>query len=349
MSIGVAIIGSGIFAKEEHLPAVLETPLLALKAIYSRSHASAKSMAESATAALSVDLYADDAPNDQNYAALLQRADVTAVIIALPILTQPRFIHSAIVAGKHVLSEKPIAPDVARARELVEWYRTTVDSSSVVWAVAENFRFHDAFATGRQEIEKLGRVLTVQVRVFSNVKAGGKYFETPWRKVPDYQGGFLLDGGVHYAAAVRLLLGPSDAVTCVSAQTAQLQRHLPPLDTVDAVFKTRLAVTGSFNVSFGTTLSAYEFTVACERGSVAVGRDYVEVRQGDQADGILTRANFPAQGSGVAAEVKAWAEALQHGKPDPRQIPEEAIKDLELLEAMLKSGERDSEPVEIKS
>ena len=88
---------------------MLANPDVALKAIYSRSLASAKSAAESHA----VDLYSDDS---QPLDALLARDDISAVIIALPITAQPAVITKALAAGKHVLAEKPIAKDVASAK-----------------------------------------------------------------------------------------------------------------------------------------------------------------------------------------------------------------------------------------
>lgn len=77
MTVGIALIGSGIFAKEEHLPAISATPSLALKAIYSRKLASAQALASDAA----VELYSDD-QEGRTYADLLQRADITGVVIA---------------------------------------------------------------------------------------------------------------------------------------------------------------------------------------------------------------------------------------------------------------------------
>jgi predicted dehydrogenase len=75
---GVALIGSGIFAKEEHLPAIQATPSLNLVAVYSRSLKSAQALSEKLS---SVDLYSDD--NDgKTYDDLLKRDDVKGVIIA---------------------------------------------------------------------------------------------------------------------------------------------------------------------------------------------------------------------------------------------------------------------------
>jgi predicted dehydrogenase len=90
-------------------------------------------------------------------------------------------------------------------------------------------------------------------------------------------------------------------------------------------------------MSFGTTWSGTEFSVACENGSVAVTGEKVEVRRGLQKDGNCTVKEF--EGDNVKAEVKAWAESIANGKPNPYQSPEQALADLEILEKMLKSGE----------
>lgn len=76
---GIAIIGSGIFAKEEHLPAIQAVPsLVTLKAIYSRSLKSATALAENIS---DVDLYSDDS-DGKTFDDLLKRDDVKALIIA---------------------------------------------------------------------------------------------------------------------------------------------------------------------------------------------------------------------------------------------------------------------------
>ncbi|KAA6408676.1 MAG: glucose-fructose oxidoreductase [Lasallia pustulata] len=114
--IGVAIIGRGIFAREEHLPAVEASKELTLKAIYSRSLKSAKSLSIDTS---SVDLYSDDSGEGKSYTDLLKRPDIQAVIIALPIPNQPLYIRAALSAGKHVLSEKPVAENLKDAQDFI--------------------------------------------------------------------------------------------------------------------------------------------------------------------------------------------------------------------------------------
>jgi len=163
--------------------------------------------------------------------------------------------------------------------------------------------------------------------------------ETAWRKKPEYQGGFLLDGGVHFVAGTRLLLGEDAQPTALTAYTTLLQEHLPPVDTVNSAWFTKSGISGTFSVSFGSTLTGSEYTVACEKGSVTIVRSKVTVREGQQGDGKVTEQDFPGEGGGVKQEVAAWARSIVAGKPDPKQSPEEALADLEILEKMLKSGE----------
>lgn len=82
MPAGIALIGSGIFAKEEHLPAINATPsTLALKAIYSRSLASAQNLASGDASAKGIDLYSED-QEGRTYDDLLKRDDIVGVVIA---------------------------------------------------------------------------------------------------------------------------------------------------------------------------------------------------------------------------------------------------------------------------
>jgi len=340
MAIGVAIIGSGIFAKEEHLPAIQATPALRLKAVYSRSMTSARSLAENLA---EVTVYSDDSAQGRKFEDLLQRDDVSGVVIALPILAQPAYIKKALAAGKHVLAEKPIAKDVATAHNLIVWTQNP-SNTSAIYSVAENFRFLDSFIHASRQIASLGRILTFRVRVAAFVEGGSKYHETAWRKVPEYQGGFLLDGGVHFMAAMRLMLkGGGEKISTISAFTAQLQTHLPPVDTLNAILKLESGASGTLSISFGTTDKGSEYTVACEKGSVHVSRGTVTITK----EGKEEVKRFEDEGNGVEQEIKAWAESLEESQQNEAQSPEEALNDLEILEACLKSGEQNGKPINV--
>jgi predicted dehydrogenase len=323
-------------ARSRFKPAVEASQQLTLRAVYSRSLKSAKTLETES----SVDLYSDDSGSGRSLDDLLKRDDISAVIVALPIKNQPNYIRKCLLAGKHVLSEKPVAENVAEAFELIKWYRSTIESKGVTWAVAENQRYLASFQHAAQEVQKMGRQLSFRLRMNALVE-GGKYFETEWRKVPTHQGGFLLDGGVHFTAGLRLLLGKDNPLITISAFSGQLQPHLPPVDTVEGTARAKNGAVGTLSISFGTTYKGTEYTVAGEKGYVSVNNRSLVTVNGKEE-------KVEDEKSGVPPEVRAWGEALSQGTANEAQSPEEALADLELIEAMLKSGEQGGVPIQLK-
>lgn len=133
----------------------------------------------------------------------------------------------------------------------------------------------------------------------------------------------------------------------LSAHTSQAREWLPPVDTVHAVLKTKSGAIGTYVQSAGSSASAFEFQLVFEDGSIeAEGRKCVVIR-GHGPDAKREEKAFEPSW-GVLEEVRAWGEALQAGKPNPAQSPEEAIADLELLEQMLTSGDQNGAPQQTK-
>ena len=136
------------------------------------------------------------------------------------------------------------------------------------------------------------------------------------------------------------MLGPENPLVSLSGHSAQLQAHLPPVDTVEATATTKNGAPGTISVSFGTTMKGTEWTVACEKGSVSCAGGKVTVK--DETEEVKD------EGTGVAPEIRAWGKGLVQGKLDEKQSPEEALADLEILEAMLSSGEQKGVPVKLE-
>ncbi|CAK7205392.1 hypothetical protein SEUCBS139899_008163 [Sporothrix eucalyptigena] len=336
---GVALLGAGIFAKTQHLPAIEAASDLNLLAVYSRSQSSAAAL---------VSLIKDSSKKPQEYYdspagsnsldALLARSDISAVIVSLPILAQPAVIRKALAAGKHVLSEKPIAPDVKGAQELIAYYDSLPAATRPIWSVAENFRFLPVLHDAADKIKAIGgRLVAFHLIMNGFVKEEDEFYNTEWRKVPGYQGGFLLDGGVHFLAGLRFLLAAAgDEVERVACFSSLLEKRLPPVDSVHAVAATRGGVNGTVSISFGTEFKAtLEVCVVTTEGRVTWDPSkVVSVRRG-QADEETKKFE---QDFGVVAEVAAFGKSVAAGKADPLQSPQEALKDLALLEALLQSG-----------
>lgn len=155
---------------------MLASSLLSLKIIYSRSLASAQSTAQllPASHAPAVELFSEDSPG-KTFSDVLAHPDIAGVLIALPIATQPRFIEAALRAGKHVLAEKPVGPDVEGARRLIALYRDTLSATGgrgPFWSVAEQFRFLPKYVWGAEQARKLGRVIGFHFKVFQLCSQG---------------------------------------------------------------------------------------------------------------------------------------------------------------------------------
>ncbi|KAK5658041.1 hypothetical protein OQA88_2596 [Cercophora sp. LCS_1] len=338
MTIGIALLGAGIFATEQHLPAILSAPSLSLKALYSRSQSSVAKLASALSSP--VPLYYDSPSSDNTLDALLARDDITAVIVVLPILAQPAIIKKALLAGKHVLSEKPVAANLSDAKDLIAWYAALGDAKPL-WAVAENFRYIPSLEYAAAQLaEAGGRVTTFRLARNGLVKAEDKYFNTEWRKTPGYQGGFLLDGGVHFVAALRMLLGAvGERVKQVVGFSGLLEERLLPVDTVSAVALTEGGRSGTVHMSFGTEFkSGLEVEVVTDKGAVTWSPTGVTVVKKVGGERVEEKKEFEYS-SGVAREVVGFAEALKRGQLEERQTPAEALRDLEVLQKLLESGE----------
>lgn len=121
---------------------------MVLRAVYSRSESSARTFAAFAQSNLNsgeIPFYHDEGGAETSLDALLARDDVAFVIVVLPINTQPEVIVRALKAGKHVLSEKPIARDVKSALELIQTYEEVYKPKGLSWRVAENFEAEPAY------------------------------------------------------------------------------------------------------------------------------------------------------------------------------------------------------------
>ncbi|KAJ1554158.1 hypothetical protein HK405_005862, partial [Cladochytrium tenue] len=118
---------------------------------------------------------------DAGLSSLLSVPDIAAVVVALPILQQPAVIRTAIAAGRHVLSEKPVAGTVAAARYLLAWYDALPTDTRPFWGVAENYRFKRSLQFAAAKIAELGwSVNAFALRRFSFAEPDNKCFNTPY-------------------------------------------------------------------------------------------------------------------------------------------------------------------------
>jgi len=314
----IALAGAGIYARNAHLPALLDQPAaFEVAAVYSRTAAAAQALAAQAGEAI---------PIFTDFPQLLDAPGIDAVDILLPIPVQADFVAAALRAGKHVISEKPIAPDSATARDLIALHRRTPGQ---VWMVGENWRYEEAFERAAELVRQgaIGRPLSCYWAQFSSLKPGNPYYATEWRR-SGFAGGLVLDGVVHLVAALRLVLGE---IVQATAATALFAADLPPVDSVAATLRFESGAIGSLVVSYAAASPwGAPLTIVGEQGSLRVQRGRVEVAGSDGSVDVIECGKL----HGVQRELAAFAQAIRHGTPH-RNPPEEALRDLAVIEQMV--------------
>jgi predicted dehydrogenase len=334
--IRIALLGSGIFAREAHAPALraLEDTYT-VTAIFSQRLDQANALA--ATFPHPVATYSD-------MAALLARPDIDAVDSVLPIALQPSAIEAALRAGKHVMSEKPAAPDVASGLHLLQVAEQYRQASGRIWMVAENFRYARLYQAARASIEQdeIGRPLQVSWSRYVAMNQENKYYHTAWRRDNSFPGGFILDGGVHDIAALRTVVGDVDSV---SALMIQARADLPPADTLAATLRFAGGAIGTFSMTFvhGIPWDSPMYVVG-EKGALRLsshsGRQVLGLmRTGEGSAPTSAREETFAEEDTILAELADFAQAIAGGV-SIRGSSIEAVRDVAVVEAMFASAEQ---------
>jgi predicted dehydrogenase len=141
--------------------------------------------------------------------AILDLQEVEAVIVATTNDALAPIARAAVLAGKHVLVEKPAARTLAELEDLVEAARR----SAVTVRVGFNHRYHPALQKARELFEAgaLGEMMFVRGRYGHGGRPG---YDREWRADPARSGGGeLLDQGVHLIDLARWFLGDFVEVT----------------------------------------------------------------------------------------------------------------------------------------
>lgn len=197
--IGFAIVGLGKFATEQMMPAFKETKHARIVALVSGSPDKAARLARE-YGVESKNIY-----NYQNFDTIRDNPDVDVVYVVLPPALHADFTVRAARAGKHVLSEKPMAPTVAECQRMIDACREAGKKLMVAYrAQYEPFNLDAMARIRRGELGKLLQITADHGRIVDPV---GDKADT-WRVVQKMAGGgSLMDIGVYSLNAARYLTG----------------------------------------------------------------------------------------------------------------------------------------------
>jgi predicted dehydrogenase len=140
-----------------------------------------------------------------DYRALLDDSEVDAVDITLPHNLHYEVARAALERGKHVLIEKPMATTMAECQMLVD----LAERQGVVFTVAENTRFVDAYIAAHEHIRRgdIGDIRLIRTLIYGTEVAR---LSNPslWKGRKDGSvGGVIMDSGPHSFYLLKWLNG----------------------------------------------------------------------------------------------------------------------------------------------
>jgi len=266
---------------------------------------------------------------------LLKHSKADIVTVCTPSGLHPEHTCKIAKAGKHVISEKPMATRWHDGIEMVK----CCDANGVRLFVVKQNRMNATLQLLKQAVEKkrFGKIYLVNVNVFW-LRPQSYYDQAKWRGTWEFDGGALMNQASHYIDLLDWLFGP---VESVQAMTATLARNIETEDTGVMNIKWRTGALGSVSVTMLTYPRNFEgsITILGEKGTVRVGGVAVnEIQHWEFADKLPEDENV-SQASYATTSVYGFGHPgyydnviqVLRGTALPQTDGREGLKSLEIL------------------
>ena len=207
------------------------------------------------------------APGFSSLEALLAGTDADVIILATPSGLHAAQAMAVAEAGRHVMTEKPMATRWLDGKRMVQ----ACDAAGVYLFVVKQNRRNPTLQLLKRAVdeERFGPIHMVTVNVFWT-RPQAYYDSADWRGTWEFDGGAFMNQASHYVDMLDWLIGP---VESVQAYTATLVRDIEVEDTGVLAVRWRAGTLGSLNVTMATFPKNLEgsITVLGETGTVRVG------------------------------------------------------------------------------
>jgi UDP-N-acetyl-2-amino-2-deoxyglucuronate dehydrogenase len=198
---------------------------------------------------------------------LLATSDADVVVLCTPSGLHPAQTIQLAAAGRHVITEKPMATRWLDGKRMVE----ACDAANVRLFVVKQNRRNATLQMLKRAVEqkRFGRIYMVNLNVFWS-RPQEYYHSARWRGTWEFDGGALMNQASHYVDLIDWLIGP---VESVQAYTATLARDIQVEDSAVVGIRWRSGALGSMNVTMLAYPKNYEgsITVLGEKGTVRIG------------------------------------------------------------------------------
>ena len=251
----VALVGCGRISRN-HLEAIDKVDGIRLVAVADIDFARARAVGE-----------LQGVPAFGSLEEMLAAVPSDLVAVCTPSGLHPQHGIVAAKAGRHVLTEKPMAISLAAADEMVH----ACDAAGVQLFVVKQNRLNPAIQLLKRAVDKgrFGRLYMANVTV-RWTRPQSYYDAEPWRGTWEFDGGAFMNQASHYVDLMQWLMGPAESVM---AKTATQARRIEAEDSGVAVVKFRSGALGVMEVSVLTYPKNLEgsITLLGETGSVKIG------------------------------------------------------------------------------
>ncbi len=233
-TLNVGLIGFGLSGRYLIAPFLMTNPNFRLKTVVQQKAATASEIYPSVKSVKNL----DDVINDK---------DIDLVVVSSPNETHFDYARRSLLAGKHVLVEKPMAATVAECEILMD----LAAKQGKVLSVYQNRRFDGDFQTVQQVIKDglVGEVLNYEAR-FDRWSPNAN--PKKWKEIPSLATGVLYDLGAHILDQTLVLFGTPKSF---SGQVMTQRENT----SIDDAFDLRLDY-GRFQVSLKASLLVREPT-----------------------------------------------------------------------------------------
>jgi len=304
-------------------------------------------------AALAAAQTATGAPGYARLEDLLAKSDADAVVISTPSGLHAEQALLVAAAGRHVISEKPMATRWQDGKRMV----AACDAAGVrLFVVKQNRRNATLQLLKRaMEQERFGRIYMVTINVFWT-RPQEYYDAADWRGTWEFDGGAFMNQASHYVDLLGWLIGP---VESLQAFTATLARDIEAEDTGVLAVRWRSGALGTMNVTMLTYPKNLEgsITVIGEKGTVRIGGlavneiqhwEFADRRPEDEKVREASYATTSVYGFGHPLYYDNVIRTLR-GEAEPETDGREGLKSLEVLAATYlaaREGRRVTLPLE---
>lgn len=319
--IRLGIIGCGIAARELHWPALKQlTRKFRITCVCNHTEPKAKEFAR----------IVGGVPYVLDYNELLQREDVDAVNIILPVELNHEVTRAALKAGKHVIVEKPIAANLREANAMVK----LAEKSPQVAMVAENMCYEPTVHKLKGIIDKgtIGRVYAAHWLIYVDVAPEtSHYARTDWRLNHQYPGGFLMDAGVHQANALHQLFGELEVLP---SRVKSVNPVIGKTDTLEMRFRSRDGIDGLLVLFFSAKgIASNRLMVMGDKGSAILEGSTITIKKRGAKDKIIQTNST----GGYREEFEDFHRAITQGT-EPLMTFAKARQDFQFILNGLKRG-----------